>query len=120
MAALAAAPTNIHSREYCPLHTAFVHPHERVSLPSNTNLFYIYSMCIILISIQKRYNEPHLFLNGTVLVIFRQQPREFGNFSSVHTLTVSQASIISSTTHSPTRRQPILSASGLALLAHAC
>src|SRR5260370_40707570 len=39
MAAMDAAPTNIHSSEYCHLHLALVHPYERGSLPSNTSLF---------------------------------------------------------------------------------
>ena len=75
MAALVAAPSNIHSREYCPLHTVTVHPYDQGSLPNNTNLFYLNSMCMILISIQKRYYEPRPLLNGTALVSIRQQPR---------------------------------------------
>jgi hypothetical protein len=68
MVALAGVPTNIHSRELCPLQTASVHLQERGSLPSSTSL--LYCLCIVLISILKLYYELQPFLNGTALVFF--------------------------------------------------
>src|SRR5436305_9544419 len=42
LAALGAAKTNIHSREYRCLHMVAAHLHEQVSLPCNINLFSFY------------------------------------------------------------------------------